>query len=159
MHIGKQRLVDGLDDGSQAVKEQPHGSMERFISRGSPFDPLVKGLSLRPLGKKKNHAIHSARGASSPRSNLCTWIRLLVDFNLTLGRVIGKLLGCSAGFGLGPKRRGVRLGRFLPKPKSKVSLQLVVSEGAGLAPTIVLGCSSRPELTSLAVSGVVPGVG
>jgi hypothetical protein len=99
-------------------------STERSISRGSQFDPLVKGLSLRLLGKKKNHAIHSARGASSPHSNsnLRAWIRLLVDFNLTLGQVIGMLLGYSAGFSLGPKRRGVLLGRFLPKPKPKVSL-------------------------------------
>jgi hypothetical protein len=73
------------------VKEQPHGSTERSISRGSQFDLLVKGLSLRLLGKKKNHAIHSAQGPSSPRlnSNLRAWIRLLVDFNLTDWKAVG----------------------------------------------------------------------
>jgi hypothetical protein len=47
----------------------------------------------------------------------------------------------------------------MPKPKPKVSLQFVVSEGAGPAPSTVLGCSSRPELTLPAVSRVVSGLG
>jgi hypothetical protein len=46
----------------------------------------------------------------------------------------------------------------MPKPKPKVSLQFVVSEGAGPAPSTVLG-SSRPELTLPAVSRVVSGLG
>jgi hypothetical protein len=80
-HAGKHRSVEerrGLDlfpesfsrvvdDGRRAVncfdlEEKPHGSPEKSFSRGTPFDPLDKSLSLRPLGKKKTHV----------RLSLCT---------------------------------------------------------------------------------------
>jgi hypothetical protein len=82
---------------------------------------------------------------------LHTWFQMFLGFNLAMGRTIGKILGRVAGPGSGPKRKRVRLGRFLPKPKPLASLQLDFTEIAGPAPLTSPGCSSRPESTSPAV--------
>jgi hypothetical protein len=89
------------------------------------LDPLGNVKPLRPLGKKKLVIGFSARGAvgstrgSNFRLNLRTWSKLFVSFNLAMGRVVGKLLGWSAGSGLGLKSKGFCLGRIMPKPKLK----------------------------------------
>jgi len=116
-----------VDDGRVAVncfelEKQPHRSTEMSVllhcSRDSPFVPMDLGLLHRPLGKKETHVTHFARGTKPAHlnSNLRAWIKLYVSFNRVLGWAVGKLLGRSAGSGMGSKRRGVRLGRFLPKP-------------------------------------------
>jgi hypothetical protein len=81
---------------------------------------------LCPLGKQQIEASFSARGeACSARSrlnlNLRTWSKMFVSFNLAMGQVVGKLLGWFAGSGLGLKRKGFHLGRFLPRLKTKVT--------------------------------------
>jgi len=120
------------------------------------------GLLQRPLGKKETHVSHSARGAKPAgpahlNSNLRAWIKLYVSFNRVLGRAVGKLLGRAAGSGMGSKRRGDRLGRFLPKPIPLASFRLKKHiEGAGKASSVFLGCPPRPESTSPTVSGEVP---
>jgi hypothetical protein len=139
-----------VDDGRWAVncfdlEEQPHGWPVKSFSRGTPFDPLDKGLILRLLGKKKTHVSHSARGVFSSRLNLNLfgWIRKLVSSNRALGRVIQKLLGRIARFDLGPKCRGFRLGRLLSnpilRPKLRVHFQSVASKDAGSVSTANLG--------------------
>lgn len=50
-----------------------------------------------------------------------------------MGRVFGKHLGSLAGFGLGLRPKGFRLGRLMPKPKYKASHQTNCSERAGLS--------------------------
>jgi len=88
---------------------------------------------------------------------------MLVSLNLALGRTVWKImgrtvwkfLGRSAGSGWGPKRRRVRLGRLLNKPKLRASLQSDTSEFAGQVLTTVFGRSSRPEFSSPAGSGLV----
>jgi hypothetical protein len=84
-----------VNDGRVAVncfelEENPHESTDKSISRGLPFDPLDKGLSVRPLGKKKTLDSHSARGvySSSLNLNLHEWIRMLASLNLALGRTV-----------------------------------------------------------------------
>jgi len=180
-HAGMQRSIDELsgldllpescsrvvDEGRRAVncfdlEEQPHGSPENSSSHGLPLDPLVKGLSPRPLGKKKIHCAHSARGVSSLLNlKLYGWIRKLVSSTWALDRVIRKHLGHFAGFGLGPKCKGFHLGRFLQKPYLRhifrVPFQSVISEDEGPESTADLGRSSQQELSSPTVYGLVPG--
>jgi len=52
-------------------------------------------------------------------SNLRTWSKRAIGFNMVLGRAAKKLLGRLAGNGL--RRKGLRLGRFMPKPRSSRS--------------------------------------
>jgi hypothetical protein len=159
-----------VDDGRVAVncfelEKQPHGSTELSVllpcSRDSPFVPMDLGLLHRPLGKKETHVSHSAQGAKPAgpahlNSNLRAWIKLYVSFNRVLGRALGKLLGRAAGSGMGSKRRGDRLGRFLPKPISIASfMSKKHTEGVGKASSVFLGCPPRPESTSPTVSGEV----
>ncbi len=63
-----------------------------------------------------------------------------------MGWVIQKLLGRTAGFGLGPKCRGFRLGQLLTnpilRPKLRVPFQSVAYEDAGSVSTADLGRSS-----------------
>lgn len=172
-HAGMQRSIDepsGLDllpescsrvvnEGRRAVncfdlEEQPHGSPENSSSHGLPLDPLDKGLSLRPPGKKKIHCAHSTRGVSSLLNlKLYGWIHKLVSSTWALGRF--------AGFGLGPKCKGFRLGRFLQKPYLRhifrAPFQSVISEDEGPVSTADLGHSSQPELSSPTVYGLVTG--
>jgi hypothetical protein len=121
-----------VEDGRLAVncfdlEEQPHGLTEKskppVWSGSSSFDLLDKGLPRCPLGKKKMHDVYSARGPSCLNSNLCTLTRMLLSFKLALGRVLGNLLGRFAGSRSGLKRKGFRLGCFLPKIKTKASFQ------------------------------------
>lgn len=70
------------------LEENPHEPTDKSISQGLSFDPLDKGLSVRPLGKKKTLDSHSARGSSSLNLNLHEWIRILVSLNLALGRTV-----------------------------------------------------------------------
>jgi len=109
------------------LEEQPHGSTEKSTppvwSGSSSFDSLDKGLPRRPLGKKKKHVVYSARGPSRLNSNLRTWTGMLLSFKLALGRALGNLMGWFAGSGSGLKRKGLRLGCFLPKMKTKASFQ------------------------------------
>jgi hypothetical protein len=83
-----------VEDGRLVVncfdlEEQPHRSTEKSTppvwSGSSSFDPLDKGFPCRPLGKKKKHAVYSARGPSRLNSNLRTWTRMLLSFKLALG--------------------------------------------------------------------------
>lgn len=120
----------------------------------SPSNPTDLGSLLYLLGKrKKSHASHSIRGAvpGNLNSNLHTWFQMFLGFNLAMGRTIGKILSCVVEPGSGPRRRRVRLGQFLPKPKPLASLQPDFTEIAGPAPSTFPGYSSRPESTSLAV--------
>jgi hypothetical protein len=155
-----------VEDGRSAVncfdlEEQPHGSTEKSTppvwSGSSSFDPLDKCLPRRPLGKKK-HVVYSARGPSRLNSNLHTWTRMLLSFKLALGRALGNLLGRFAGSGSGLKWKGLRLGCFLPKIKTKASFQTETSEDAGPVLTVVLGCSLQPKTTSPIDSGLIPGL-
>jgi hypothetical protein len=77
---------------------------------------------------------------------------LLVSPFLALGRVFGKRLGRSSGSRKGLFRKGLRLGRFLPRPKPKVLQQPKVLVGA--IPTAVRGSLLRPEISSAADYGV-----
>jgi hypothetical protein len=81
-----------------------------------PFDPLVMGSPLCPLGNQQVDACLS----SCLNLNLCTWSKIFVSFKLALGRVFKKFLGCLAGSDLGFKRKGFWLGlvcrRLNPKP-------------------------------------------
>jgi hypothetical protein len=82
------------------------------------LDPMVKEKLMRPLGKKNLEVGLFVRGSAgsakmtNSRLNLRTWSKLLVRFNLVVGRVVGKLLGPFVGFGLGHKIKGFRLGRL-----------------------------------------------
>jgi hypothetical protein len=156
-----------VEDGRLAVncfdlEEQPHGSTEKSTppvwSGSSSFDPLDKGLSRRPLGKKKVHAVYSARGPSRLNSNLRTWTKMLLSFKLALCWALGNLLGRVAGSGLGLKQKGLQLGCFLPKIKTKALFLTETSEDASPVSTVVLGCSLRLETTSPTNSGLIPGL-
>jgi hypothetical protein len=144
------------------LEEQPHGSTEKSTPPvwlgSSSFDPLDNGLPRRPLGKKKMHAVYSARGPSCLNSNLCTWTRMLLSFNLALGRALGSLLGRFAWSGSGVKRKGLRLGCFMSKIKTKASFQIETSEDSGSVSTVVLGCSLRLETTSPTNYGLILGL-
>jgi hypothetical protein len=111
---------------------------------------MDKVLDLRPLGKKKTQAIHSPRGATTAHlnSNMHSWVQIIVSFNLAMGQVVGS--------GRGLKRKGVRLSRFLPrpKPKPKATLLLDAYEGSGPVPTVVRRCSPRPEFSPPEAFGV-----
>lgn len=70
-----------VDDGRRAVncfdvEEQPDGWPVKSFSRGSPFNPLDKGLILRLLGKKKTHVSHSARGVFFSFEFEFVWVEL-----------------------------------------------------------------------------------
>jgi hypothetical protein len=144
------------------LEEQPHGSTEKSTppvwSWSSSFDPLDNGLPRFPLGKKKMHDVYFARGPSHLNSNLRTWTRMLLSFKLALGGALGNLLGWFARSGSGLKWKGLRLGCFLLKIKTKASFQTEASEDAGPVLTIVLGCSLRLELTLPTVSGLILGL-
>jgi hypothetical protein len=84
--------------------------------------------------------------------NLHTWRNLLVSLYLALGPVFGKRLGWSTGTSKGLKRKGLRLGRFLPRPKPKVLQQRKALVGA--VSMAVRGCLLRPEISTTAESGV-----
>jgi len=88
--------------------------------------------------------------------NLHTWRNLLVSLYLVLGRVFGKRLGRSTRTSKGLKRKGLRLGRFLPRPKPKVLHQPKAL--VGVVPTVVLGCLLRLKISTAAESGVGQGV-
>jgi hypothetical protein len=90
-----------------------------------------------------------------------------------MGQVVGKLLGQSAGSGMGPKIEGFSLGRFMPKPKLNETIQSeaievvgpVLDPVAGLVPakrfhcpSVAHGSSLRSEMISAADSGVVLGM-
>jgi hypothetical protein len=68
------------------------GSSLPACSRGFVVDLVDKVLNFCPLGKKsqKTHVVHSARGAkvSHLNSNPGSWVRLLVNFNVAMGRVV-----------------------------------------------------------------------
>jgi hypothetical protein len=138
-----------VEDGRLAVncfdlEEQLHGLTEKstlpvcFAPESSSFDPLDKGLHRRPLGKKMMHAVYSTRGPARLNSNLRMWTRMLLNFNLAMGRVLGNVLGRFAGSGSGLKRKGFRLDRFLPKIKTKASLQTKASEDVSHLMELVL---------------------
>jgi hypothetical protein len=116
--------------------------------------------------------VGSARG-SNFRSNLRTWSKMFVSFNLAMGQVVGKLLGQSARSNLVFKSKGFCFGRFMPKPKLKETNQTKATEDTGLVsdpvaglvsvkcsqlPTVAHGSSPRLELTSAAHSRVFLGL-
>jgi hypothetical protein len=142
------------------LEEQPNRSTEKSTppvwSGSSSFDPLDNGLPCHLLSKKKMHAVYFARGPSRLNSNLRTWTRMLLSFKLALSRALGNLLGRFARFGSGLKQKGLWLGCFLPKIKTKASFQTETSEDAGPMSTVVLGCSLRLETTSPTDSGLIP---
>jgi hypothetical protein len=82
-------------------------------------------------------------------------------------RFFGKLLGQFVEFGLGRKIKGFCLGRFMPKPKFKQTMEVfevtspVSDLEAGLVssmciqcPTVARGNFYRSETTSATISGV-----
>jgi hypothetical protein len=46
-----------------------------------------------------------------------------------VGRVVGNLLGRSIGFGFGHNLKGFHLGQFIPKPKSKETMEVFEATG------------------------------
>jgi hypothetical protein len=96
----------------------------------STVDLLDKDQPHRPLGKKPLRRSN----LKFEISNLCTWSKLVIVFNKVLGRAARKFLGRIRRFGLGRKRNGLRLGRFLPKSK--------VSRLSRLLPEMLLEISS-----------------
>jgi hypothetical protein len=74
-------------------------AMDCSVLEIPPFDSMVKKKLLRPLGKKNLKAGLFVRGLAgsarmtNSRLNLRTWSKMLVRFNLVVGRVFGKLLG------------------------------------------------------------------
>jgi hypothetical protein len=120
--------------------------------------PLDLDKPLCPMGKQLRSPRFSARGGAFPdrgsflNLNLHTWRNLLVSLYLALGRVFGKRLGRSSGSRNGLFCKGLRLGRFLPRPKPKVLQQPKVLVGA--IPTAIRGSLLRPEISSAVDYGV-----
>jgi hypothetical protein len=79
------------------------------------FDLLGKDHPLRPLGK--TYLPHAS--LKFEISKLRTWSKRVIGFNKVLGRATKKLLGWLARYG--PRRKGLRLGRLMPKPSSSRS--------------------------------------
>jgi hypothetical protein len=121
--------------------------------------PLDLDKPLCPMGKQLRSPRFSARGGAFPdrgsflNLNLHTWRNLLVSLYLALGRVFGKRLGRSSGSRNGLFCKGLRLGRFLPrpKPKPKVLHQPKILVCAIL--TTVRGSLLRPEISTVAWGG------
>jgi hypothetical protein len=76
-------------------------------------DMLDKDQPHRPLGKKS----FQRSNLKFEISNLRTCSKLVIGFNMVMGQAARKLLGRIARSGMGRKRTGLRLGRFLPKSK------------------------------------------
>jgi hypothetical protein len=171
--------LDILPAVRSADREALKSAVDCSVLEIPPLEPKDKVKPLCLLGMKKVDAGCSARGAagsargSNFRLNLRTWSKLLFRFNLVMGRVVGKLLGRSAGSGLGLKSKKLRLGRLLPKPKLIESFDTKATKGSGpvsdpvagnvyakccLRPPIAHGSSLRPEMSSAADYVVVQGL-
>jgi hypothetical protein len=81
----------------------------------SLFDLLGKDQPLRLLGK--TYLPHAS--LKFEISKLLTWSKRVIGFNMVLGQAAKKLLGRLARHGL--RRKGLRLGRLMPKPRSSRS--------------------------------------
>jgi hypothetical protein len=77
------------------------GSSLPACSPSFAVDPMDKLLNFSTLGKKKTHVVYSTRGAraSHLNSNPSSWVRMLVSFNLAMGRVVWKFLSRVARSG------------------------------------------------------------
>jgi hypothetical protein len=93
------------------VDDNSRSAVDCSTQESPTVDLLDKDQPHLPLGKKSLRRSN----LKFEISNLHTWSRLVIGFNMVLGRVARKFLGWIIRFGLGRKRIGLRLGRFLLK--------------------------------------------
>lgn len=152
-------------------------SVDCFTLESPQLDLLDKDRNFRPLGKK----LIPRSNSKFEISNVHTWSKLGIGFDLALGRAIRKILGRFAGSGLDRKCSGFRLAGLMLKPKVSRPSRLLVEmmlesssvmgqppaggleaalldtiEGAGPAKSVSLRCSLWPEQSSPSVPGAVP---
>lgn len=154
-------------------------SMDCFTLESPQLDLLDKDRNFRPLGKK----LIPRSNSKFEISNVHTWSKLGIYFDLALGRAIRKILGRFAVSGLDRKRSSFRLASLMSKPKVSRPSRLLVEmmpksssgmvmgqppvggleaasldtiEGAGQAKLVSLGCALRPGQSLSSVPGAVP---
>jgi hypothetical protein len=101
-------------------------------------DLLDKDQPHRPLGK--NPLLPS--NLKFEISILRIWSKLVIGFSMVLGWAARKFLGPIKKFGLGRKRNGLRLGRFLPKSKVSRLSRLLSEMSPEISSGVFLGLSS-----------------
>jgi hypothetical protein len=153
-----------------------------FSLESPPLELLDKDWLICPLGKK----LLSHSNLKFEFSKRRTWRKLGNGFNLALGRAVKNILDCFVGTGLGHKRSGFRLARFLPKllasrsskimpemsPEISSGIPLVrpysggledasldTIEGVGMSLSGLLGCPLLSETMEVVLETVDTGTG
>jgi hypothetical protein len=164
------------------AKDDLRTAVDCFSLESPPLELLNKYRLICPLGKK----LLSHSNLKFEFSKRLTWRKLGIRSNLALGRAVRNILDCFVGTGLGRKRSGFRLARFLLKllasrplkimPEMSLEISSGISlvrppsggwedtsldtiEGVGMSSSGLLGCPLLPETMEVVPETVNTGIG
>jgi hypothetical protein len=120
------------------VNDNPWSAVDCSTLESPTVDLLDKDQPHRLLGKKPLRRSN----LKFKISNLRTWSKLVIGFNMVMGQATRKFLGRITRFDQGSKHTGLQLGHFLPKSKVSRLSRLLPKMSPEISSGVFLGLSS-----------------